>query len=170
MSNISNPFLDAAKASNVQALSAEDQQYQTGWWNKLTGGQIEKASAIGMAEVDRKYQANQARINREFQEKMSSTSYQRAMEDMKKAGLNPALMYSSMNPASTPAGSAGQGSRSTPPGAMTGQLAGLIASAVGSAVFAGKLLGTKTIATAELSSANKRIASMMANPSKAWSR
>nr|QJB19481.1 MAG: DNA pilot protein [Microvirus sp.] len=48
--------------------------------------------------------AQQAQINRDFQERMSSTSYQRGVEDMKKAGLNPMLAYS-QGGASTPGGS-----------------------------------------------------------------
>ena len=46
----------------------------------------------------------QAKKNRDFQASMSNTSYQRAVKDMLRAGLNPALMFHSGQGASTPSG------------------------------------------------------------------
>lgn len=59
--------------------------------------QIERNAAMN-------FNSTEALKDREFQERMSSTAYQRAVEDMKKAGLNPILAYANGG-ASTPGGS-----------------------------------------------------------------
>ncbi len=78
----------------------------------LVGGAMTNSAAAARAKATQAFNAQQAQKQMDFQERMSNTSYQRAMVDMRKAGLNPILAYK-QGGAGTPSGAAGAGV--TPP-------------------------------------------------------
>lgn len=58
-----------------------------------------------MMQAQQAFNAEEAQKNRDWQERMSNTAYQRAVLDMRKAGINPILAYQ-QGGATTPGGSA----------------------------------------------------------------
>ncbi len=72
-------------------------------WGAIIGAVASVAGGV----MGNRASAGQASQNRDFQLEMSSTAYQRAMVDMRRAGLNPMLAYS-QGPASSPSGSTAQ--------------------------------------------------------------
>ena len=79
-------------------------------WLNPTGYAAEINSAE--AAKDRRFQADQADLAYQRQLYMSNTAYQRAAEDMRKAGLNPYLAYN-QGGASSPSVSSASGSRAS---------------------------------------------------------
>lgn len=66
----------------------------------LTGGAVSNAKSV---EETNRMNFEESQRNRDFQERMSNSAYQRAVADMKSAGLNPALAYQNGG-SSTPSG------------------------------------------------------------------
>lgn len=71
------------------------------------GQQETNANQAMIASQANALSAEQAQINRDFQERLSNSAYQRQVKDLDAAGLNPMLAYIKGGGASTPSGAQG---------------------------------------------------------------
>lgn len=130
------PFIDAIAQrgrSSAASNNSNDVDLPADFLQSLLTTEVEQL------DKNMKYNAEQARITREFnaaeaqklrewQERLSNTSYQRAMRDMMQAGLNPILAFQ-QGGATVPSGSsasANNASMSTKGGTSIGELAQLL--------------------------------------------
>lgn len=96
------------------------------------GAAAQNQSALQMAREQMQFSDAQATRQMDFQERMSSTAYQRAMADMRAAGLNPILAYQ-QGGSSTPSGAAGQSAGANFENAMEGMGEGVKSASQGAA-------------------------------------
>lgn len=107
--------------------------------DNLLTGQRDYDRSVALQDRANAFSATEAQKARDFSERMSNTAYQRAVADMKAAGLNPALLYSSGGVASTPASSAAHSAQASAPNSAA-TMANLIGT-VGSLLLGAVRLG-----------------------------
>ncbi len=82
-------------------------QMPGGGQNQWIGPVIAGGASLLGGELGAKRARDEAKKNREFQERMRNTAWQAAVSDMQAAGINPALAYSK-GPAAAPSGGQAQ--------------------------------------------------------------
>lgn len=103
LSNVYQGYVNAqaAAANAANAASKEAQQAQFNYNKQLMD--LQNAETRNLMQWSMDYNTSSAKEQRDWEEKMSNTAYQRAVADLRSAGLNPILAYTN-GAAQTPSG------------------------------------------------------------------
>ncbi len=151
---LANPFGNTYRGIGSSWFNAENIARED-WVRDMQSQYNSYLMSMSQMSAQNKFNAEEAQKARDFEERLSNTAYQRAVEDMKSAGINPVIAYGSgASGASTPSGSAASsGSGGSYSGYRSSgnrdPLMSLLA-AIGQAIVAGVTKNPKAIAKAQL--------------------
>lgn len=111
-----NDLLNALQTSGPLSYNKNSQTGETSGGLSSIINRVTQDELTGSESAMNAFNSEEAQKNRDWQEFMSNTSYQRAVSDMQSAGVNPALLMGrGSSGASTPSGSAASGSLGASP-------------------------------------------------------
>lgn len=95
--DMANSIVDAntATAKELAAINFENEMTAAREANRFSAEQAEINRRFQAQQIEQanRFSADQAQLNRDFINSQRSTSYQTAVQDLRQAGLNPALLY-----------------------------------------------------------------------------
>lgn len=105
----------------------------------LGNGGLDYARQLEVLGLENSFNAEQAQLSRDWQERMSNTAYQRASADIKAAGFNPAMMISNggASVGSSPVAHSGSSSRGQSGSGLLSLLGGIVGSVLKTATAFG---------------------------------
>lgn len=95
---------------------------------------IDRAYNSTEAQIAREFSASEAQKQRDYEERLSNTAYQRAVADLRAAGLNPYAVYGGASAASTPSGVSGTAYQAHSSGSRVGKTSSGVVQLLGSAI------------------------------------